>query len=185
MGYWQKIIAALASIIMLLNLSGCNRDPHLRAQKHLVSAQEWLQRDKPEEAAIELERSVTQLGHVGAMIHTYVYNHQLADSCYDDLYACAQQYNVPTDGDHIVGHYRTDADSRARDPATNAQAYMDRLVGDVNSSAQARTTPPADQTATAQFEIGDSRSPQEIAAVLRRNGIEPVWKDWDAALMER
>ena len=22
-------------------------------------------------------------------------------------------------------------------------------------------------------------------AVLRRNGIEPVWKDWDAALMER
>jgi 2-iminoacetate synthase len=42
-----------------------------------------------------------------------------------------------------------------------------------------------DDIATAQFEISDSRSPQEIAAVLRRNGIEPVWKDWDAALMER
>jgi 2-iminoacetate synthase len=42
-----------------------------------------------------------------------------------------------------------------------------------------------DDIATAQFEIGDSRSPQEIAAVLRRNGIEAVWKDWDAALMER
>jgi 2-iminoacetate synthase len=42
-----------------------------------------------------------------------------------------------------------------------------------------------DEIATAQFEIGDSRSPQEIAAVLRRSGIEPVWKDWDAALMER
>ena len=42
-----------------------------------------------------------------------------------------------------------------------------------------------DDIATAQFEIGDSRSPQEIAAVLRRNGIEPVWKDWDTALMER
>ena len=51
--------------------------------------------------------------------------------------------------------------------------------------AQKRVPPPDDQTATAQFEIGDSRSPQEIAAVLRRNGIEPVWKDWDAALMER
>jgi len=38
---------------------------------------------------------VTQLGHIGAMVHTYVYNHQLSDSCYDDLYACAQQYNVP------------------------------------------------------------------------------------------
>ena len=42
-----------------------------------------------------------------------------------------------------------------------------------------------DDVATAQFEIGDSRSPKEIAAVLRRNGIEPVWKDWDAALMDR
>ena len=42
-----------------------------------------------------------------------------------------------------------------------------------------------DDIATAQFEIGDSRSPQEIAAVLRRNGIEPVWKDWDTALMEQ
>jgi predicted TIM-barrel fold metal-dependent hydrolase len=49
----------------------------------------------PEETAKELERCVTQLGHVGAMLHTFVYNHQLADSCYDDLYACAQQYNVP------------------------------------------------------------------------------------------
>ena len=49
----------------------------------------------PEEAARELERSVTQLGLVGAMAHTYVYNHQVSDSCYDDLYACAQQYDVP------------------------------------------------------------------------------------------
>jgi 2-iminoacetate synthase len=39
--------------------------------------------------------------------------------------------------------------------------------------------------ATSQFEIGDPRSPQEIAALLRRDGVEPVWKDWDAALMER
>jgi 2-iminoacetate synthase len=48
--------------------------------------------------------------------------------------------------------------------------------------------PPTDtpnDIATAQFEIGDPRSPQEIAAILRRNGVEPVWKDWDAALMER
>jgi uncharacterized protein len=50
---------------------------------------------EPEEAARELERSVTQLGLIGAMVHTYVYNHQLADACYDDLYACAQQYDVP------------------------------------------------------------------------------------------
>jgi 2-iminoacetate synthase len=39
-----------------------------------------------------------------------------------------------------------------------------------------------DQLATGQFEISDERSPAEIAAVLRRRGIEPVWKDWDQAL---
>src|SRR5437879_8523482 len=36
--------------------------------------------------------------------------------------------------------------------------------------------PKDDDIATAQFEIGDPRSPQEIAAILRRNGVEPVWK---------
>src|SRR5437773_649433 len=39
-----------------------------------------------------------------------------------------------------------------------------------------------DELATGQFEISDERSPAEIAAVLRRRGIEPVWKDWDQAL---
>ncbi|MEK7685170.1 MAG: 2-iminoacetate synthase ThiH [Verrucomicrobiota bacterium] len=36
--------------------------------------------------------------------------------------------------------------------------------------------------ATGQFEISDSRSAQEVAALVRRLGYEPVWKDWDAAL---
>jgi 2-iminoacetate synthase len=39
-----------------------------------------------------------------------------------------------------------------------------------------------DQLATGQFEISDERSPAETAAVLRRSGLEPVWKDWDQAL---
>jgi len=39
-----------------------------------------------------------------------------------------------------------------------------------------------DHLATGQFEISDERSPAEIAAVLRRRGLEPVWKDWDQAL---
>jgi 2-iminoacetate synthase len=39
-----------------------------------------------------------------------------------------------------------------------------------------------DQLATGQFEISDERSPGEIAAVLRRRGLEPVWKDWEQAL---
>jgi len=37
--------------------------------------------------------------------------------------------------------------------------------------------------ATGQFEIADGRSPQEVADLIRRLGYEPVWKDWDAALM--
>ena len=39
-----------------------------------------------------------------------------------------------------------------------------------------------DQLATGQFEISDERSPAQIAEVLRRRGLEPVWKDWDQAL---
>jgi 2-iminoacetate synthase len=36
--------------------------------------------------------------------------------------------------------------------------------------------------ATGQFDIADERDPGEIAALIRRLGYEPVWKDWDAAL---
>ncbi len=39
-----------------------------------------------------------------------------------------------------------------------------------------------DEVATGQFEISDERSPAEIASVLRRHGLDPVWKDWDQAL---
>ncbi len=37
--------------------------------------------------------------------------------------------------------------------------------------------------ATGQFEISDDRSPAEMASLLRRLGYEPVWKDWDTALV--
>jgi 2-iminoacetate synthase len=37
--------------------------------------------------------------------------------------------------------------------------------------------------ATGQFEIADNRSPGEMAELVRKLGYEPVWKDWDAALM--
>ncbi len=33
-----------------------------------------------------------------------------------------------------------------------------------------------------QFEISDSRSPEEVARFLVSQGYEPVWKDWDQAL---
>lgn len=37
--------------------------------------------------------------------------------------------------------------------------------------------------ATGQFEIADERSPGEIAELVTRLGCDPVWKDWDAALL--
>jgi 2-iminoacetate synthase len=37
--------------------------------------------------------------------------------------------------------------------------------------------------ADGQFEVEDSRSPQEVAAALRAVGLEPVWKDWDSAIL--
>ncbi|MBA7656991.1 2-iminoacetate synthase [subsurface metagenome] len=35
-----------------------------------------------------------------------------------------------------------------------------------------------------QFEIDDSRSPAQVAAMIRAQGAEPVWKDWDSAFSE-
>ncbi|MBV9463106.1 MAG: 2-iminoacetate synthase ThiH, partial [Verrucomicrobiae bacterium] len=37
--------------------------------------------------------------------------------------------------------------------------------------------------ATEQFSIADERSPGEVCARLRQLGYEPVWKDWDAAIL--
>lgn len=37
--------------------------------------------------------------------------------------------------------------------------------------------------AAGQFSIADERSPAEIAAVLRARGFDPVWKDWDQAIL--
>ena len=43
---------------------------------------------------------------------------------------------------------------------------------------------PVDALAEGQFDIADTRSPQEIVEMLRRqHGLEPVWKDWDEALV--
>ena len=43
----------------------------------------------------------------------------------------------------------------------------------------------AEAGATGQFEVADERSPREVAEALRSRGLEPVWKDWDRAILER
>ncbi len=37
--------------------------------------------------------------------------------------------------------------------------------------------------ATEQFGIADGRAPAEIASMLRQSGFDPVWKDWDEAIL--
>jgi len=61
-------------------------------------------------------------------------------------------------------------------------------LGVTAMSAGSRTNPggyAVDQESLEQFEIHDDRSPAEIAAMIRRQGYDVVWKDWDAALQTR
>ncbi len=37
--------------------------------------------------------------------------------------------------------------------------------------------------ANGQFEVEDNRSPDEVAAAITAKGLEPVWKDWDSAIL--
>lgn len=39
------------------------------------------------------------------------------------------------------------------------------------------------EKATEQFQIHDTRSAREVATMLRHQGLDPVWKDWDPALL--
>lgn len=42
---------------------------------------------------------------------------------------------------------------------------------------------PDDALATEQFAPADQRAPREVAAKLRELGLDPVWKDWDRAIL--
>jgi 2-iminoacetate synthase len=71
-----------------------------------------------------------------------------------------------------------------REPAE----LRDHLIplGITSMSAGSRTDPGGyarDESAAAQFEIADHRDPEAVAALIRRLGYEPVWKDWDAAFL--
>ena len=39
------------------------------------------------------------------------------------------------------------------------------------------------ERATEQFGIADERTPEEVANMLRAQGLDPVWKDWDEAIL--
>jgi len=60
-------------------------------------------------------------------------------------------------------------------------------VGVTKISAGSKTSPGGYSQPTntiEQFEIDDTRSPAQVAAMLRTHGFEPVWKDWDNAFIK-
>jgi len=74
--------------------------------------------------------------------------------------------------------------------STREPAHLrDQLVklGITRMSAGSKTNPGGYSThadSVGQFDIDDSRSPAQIAAMLKQAGLEPVWKDWDSAFTE-
>lgn len=65
-----------------------------------------------------------------------------------------------------------------------SEKFRNHLVqlGITAMSAGSRTNPggyAVDPQSLEQFEISDERSAQEVAAMIREQGYEPVWKDWD------
>ncbi len=73
-----------------------------------------------------------------------------------------------------------------REPA----ALRDRLVrlGVTAISAGSSTRPGGygapECNTTAQFEIEDTRTPEQVVAMIRASGYDPVWKDFDDAFLE-
>ena len=58
-------------------------------------------------------------------------------------------------------------------------------LGITSMSAGSRTEPGGysiDSQALEQFEVNDERSPAEVASMIRSQGFDPVWKDWDMVL---
>jgi 2-iminoacetate synthase len=66
-----------------------------------------------------------------------------------------------------------------------SEAFRNRAfrLGFTSMSAGSRTNPGGYASAPEsleQFEIDDGRSPEQVAAYLRSQGYEAVWKDWDS-----
>lgn len=69
------------------------------------------------------------------------------------------------------------------DPGGYTGAGTDDLHHTVKGRRVELEDEPACRRATEQFTIDDTRSPQQIAALLRGKGYDPVWKDWDLEIL--
>ena len=65
-----------------------------------------------------------------------------------------------------------------------SEGFRNNIVrlGATTFSAESKTNPggyKVDQQSLEQFEISDERSTEDIAEMIKKQGYEPVWKDWD------
>ena len=70
-----------------------------------------------------------------------------------------------------------------------SQKFRDHIIrlGITSMSAGSKTNPggyAADPESLEQFEISDERTAAQIASIIRQQGYEPVWKDWDSTLQD-
>ena len=62
--------------------------------------------------------------------------------------------------------------------------YTERgKIRELAENASELNKPANGTNATGQFDIADERPPETVAETISRLGYEPVWKDWDAAIL--
>lgn len=62
--------------------------------------------------------------------------------------------------------------------------YTERgKIRELAENASEWTKPANGTNATGQFDIADERPPETVAETISRLGYEPVWKDWEAAIL--
>ncbi len=66
---------------------------------------------------------------------------------------------------------------------TEPGGYTGQGKDSLHQTVRGRAVTASGERAEEQFAISDGRSAQEVAARLRELGLEPVWKDWDAAIL--
>ena len=70
---------------------------------------------------------------------------------------------------------------------TNPGGYTGAGTDDLHLTVKGRRVeldePASCDRATGQFEIDDKRPVSDIAHLLQKQGFDPVWKDWDAAIL--
>ena len=66
---------------------------------------------------------------------------------------------------------------------TEPGGYTRQGIGKTHLTIRGRAVEGAYSGPDPQFQISDDRSPATVAARLRELGLEPVWKDWDQALL--